>query len=250
MNVIHQALDAICSNLNDEDISQKEHVPINKDKKKEIALLTKINRQQKLLGDLLPIEESINNPHHFAFFFNKLNEKIDPKDEPAIKLLELYKQRLDTEAINSINAIISKYQLISEQLQLVEERFHTNSARLLKKTVAHNQHILERHPELLDYFQKITPEEPNVSEEELPNLLLETESTKTNIPRQKPFAYSIKSTSKKQPGSIQNKMSDIETKPQQPEEPTGWFARLQNGITTMATTITNFFRNIYRYFFR
>jgi hypothetical protein len=37
---------------------------------------------------------------------------------------------------------------------------------------------------------------------------------------------------------------------EQPEEPQiGWFARLQAGITTITSSITNFFRNIYRYIF-
>ncbi len=38
---------------------------------------------------------------------------------------------------------------------------------------------------------------------------------------------------------------------EQPEEPKpGWFAKLQAGIAGMTTKITNFFRNIYRFFFR
>lgn len=237
INKIQDALNEICSHLNKEYVSKEEPVTIDKNKIKEVALLRKIKTQHTTLGQLLPIERLIHSTNLFNFFFQRIKENNDPKNERAMVTRRLWEQRLEAEAITCINAIVNRYAVIFEQLQLVEERFQEHSLFFLRKTVEHNEQILEQHPDLFNYYQRaITEQQQEPSKEEssieLPTLLLE--------PKPAPV---LRITPQEQPPSstvvkIPEKIKQVSREPKpQPNRIYQAISFIWNGITTFVSNI-------------
>ena len=191
INKIQDALNEICSNLNKEYVSKEEPVIIDKNKIKEVALLTKIKIQHNTLGQLLPIGQLIHSANYFNFFFEQIKENNDPKDIRAMVLRKQWEQRLEAEAITCINAIVHQSPYIVEQLPLIEERFQAKSLSFLRKTVEHNEQILEQHPELFNYYQRTITEQRKPAKEE--------SSIKLSTPSLAPEPESVISTYEQPP---------------------------------------------------
>ena len=203
-------------------------IPKIPNKKEKISLIAIIKTQQNILGEhmqYIPLAE-LRNPGFFKILSNNINQ-FDPKDENDKRSRKVYEKLFATEAITCINAIIYHHQLISDRLQLIDERFHTQSVHFLRKTINHNEEILKQY-HLFDYYQHVTKEEKPILVKEKPIVPKEIEILEPIIQQQE--QPQVEQPVINQPQQEEPIMQ--EPQPQQPQErKTGWREKIWQSVS-------------------
>jgi len=190
-----------------------------------IKFISKVNMQSST-------EDKIKYINEIIFLANNINN-IDEQDKKNIKELQEH---------SSLKLTIAD-ELPIDQIQ--KDKFEKAWQIIYETpTVQYKGNIVRFGPEraIAQYNKKRidieipqTAMQPKITQQHIKKVIMQNNQPEKNIAEEQP------------PQEFQPKEFVVQEQPEKPQ--IGWFARLQAGITTITSSISNFFRNIYRYIF-